>query len=240
MAHEAFHVIDIEDLSTWPPEVQQRVEAIACRVEGRNGSLTDCTASEIHLAPDEEMAIQDVLHPYRVLGFHATRLAVTDECDISARGLQPLTVDLLARRLREVAASSGFSPNDVSCLIELARGRITSPEVSNRVCLSGSRSDIGEPHYCAWIRQTWGGEALSWELRDMEDKWSVNVRSRLQDIGRPAIVHVALPVDTSRYLFSPDFPQHLIASAYGRKGGPELHIGRVNAQEVTRFQYLRN
>jgi hypothetical protein len=121
-----------------------------------------------------------------LLGFHATRLMDHEVEDIRRRGLEPLSVELLERRLLAAESVGALTPEQAAPL--LARHQAADDNRSRRTAFFFTRAQLknaGLDRLCRF----WGGEALYRCHKDDEETGPL-----LRSLGTPCIVVAAVSV----------------------------------------------
>jgi hypothetical protein len=181
--------IDVDDASTWPPDVAALVEQC---VEATQGS-TDLPGDLVTQAGRFDPELRELLADHRLRAYHCTRLLDHEAEDVRRHGLRLLDARLVADRLT-AAYEHGYI--DVSQRDELMRTsrideRAGSMKVLDQICLVPSTMVFVHDSYGVdRLLATWGGEAIYWAHGDVGSR----LYEVLRGLGRPTIVCVQLDV----------------------------------------------
>ncbi len=191
-------VISIDDPSTWPTDVFERVEARASVLAGTTEHTLD-----LGIDPNEDVEFRAVLTDHLLTVYHATRLLDHEIEWMWRDGLVPLSNELVRRRI-EAARDSGYiTANDRD---ELLRGNLFAADRrtasrENQVCFLLSRRTLDQNVSGIWhLLTTWGGEGI------YLGRFSTDVEAHLlRKLGSPAIVVAAIPLaeDSQNHHVSP-------------------------------------
>jgi hypothetical protein len=152
-----------------------------------------------------------------LLGFHATRLMEHEVKEIERSGLEPLSVELLERRLLAAQSAGALTPEQAARL--LARHQAADENRSRRTAFFFTRAQLknaGLDRLC----RSWGGEALYGCHEDDEETGPL-----LRSLGTPCIVVAAVSVADIEQRF--DIRCHLVNGWCARRDirtehGPEF------------------
>jgi CRP-like cAMP-binding protein len=121
-----------------------------------------------------------------LLGFHATRLLAQEIEEIKQCGLEPLSIELLQRRLAAAQTFGALTADEAARLS--ARHRAIDHNRSGRTAFfftRGQLKDAGLDRLCRF----WGGEALYWSHEN-----DARTGPLLRRLGIPCIVFAAVKV----------------------------------------------
>ena len=129
--------------------------------------------------------VDAVLANERILGFHCTKLLPHERDNILKRGLRPLTMDLVKKRVTDACQHGHLNKSIAEHLLGM-----TAAGDSNRrglIWFVHARSLLGNRSGCYRLFGLWGGEAIYGPHDDPE------VKSVLQAMGEPSLVVAAIP-----------------------------------------------
>lgn len=127
-----------------------------------------------------------------ILGFHCTRLSETDVETIRIGGLEPLSSDLLKRRLHRCVETGALVSEQVE--IFNIDNQTAHKYRRDRIWFVYSRNLLNNELGLYRLFQSWGGEALYGCHENNPETKDV-----LRSIGRPCIVVAAMPVASVKY-----------------------------------------
>jgi len=188
-------IIDVDDPTTWPSHVAQRVCKRARQLAGVTRYTTDLPVLE------EEDEFRALLRGHHLRAYHCTRLLDHELVAIRKEGLRPLTPDLISDRLRAALASRDITRSERHVLLA---GHVFATNEhghrDNQVCLILSRSVMDErPFRCEPLLATWGGEGI------YMSSGTQPLSERLAEIGKAAIVVAAIDLSDPQSVH-PVFP----------------------------------
>lgn len=186
--------VDIDDPTTWPPEIYRTVADWADSCDGSTTHTTD-----LPLSPALDDSFRESFRGILVRAYHYTRLLPHERQLVLSEGLRPLSARLLHDRIESARLVGAISAPEAAQFHEahvFAAGEQKNRE--GRVCLVLSRRTLERDlDGCLPLLTTWGGEGLYRSSR------GVPFRERFRTLGSPAAV-VAL-LDLSEHV-----PKHLI------------------------------
>jgi len=194
-------VVILDAIDTWPRHLLRELEAFRPTI-GRylevERSIDQRAEQDVMLrinrpqnpyrdAWTESVDITNLnLRESRILGFHATRLLPEESLSILRDGLEPLSQDLLERRLALVQ-KMGLISNETRINL-LANSQANAENRAGNVCMFHTLATCEDRNGLERLFGLFGGEALYWYFADDEP-----TRKILQSIGRPALVLCVLP-----------------------------------------------
>ena len=175
--------VELDNPDTWPREVAGRVRGLAVCPEPWNDSrLRDW--------------VEDELLELGVVAYHCTRLTDREAEDVTRRGLEPLSSDLVSSRVR-AAHTAGELGDDLARAIEANHWAQEANRVG-QIAFFGSRAPFQHRrHTVHYLLGEWGGESVAFALE------RTPFQQELRHIGTPSIVVVTLDRSTVHRL-SPD------------------------------------
>lgn len=156
--------IDADDESTWPDALLRHLEANRKAIAAfhRERARIDRAAEDdvtlridrpvnVHQAAwDEALALAErTVAPRHLLGLHATRLMEHEVEEIGRRVLQPLSVELLKRRLAAAQKAGALTAEQVARL--LGNHQAADDNRSGRGVLLHTRAAKGSKQLCALV-----------------------------------------------------------------------------------------
>lgn len=219
-------IVDIDDQATWPEDVVTFIEE---------------RSESINLNENSSMSIGDeillpLLNTSYLLLYHATRLLPHEKEDILEHGLQMLTEELVAKKIRE-AVGYGYLTERIG--EELLCGSTlrtrSEEERANRICFVVGKSPIEqEDPKLANLFDIWGGESINYT------DFGKNHVSLLKRIGEPAVVKTLLPSTTrSPIVTSPELTVSFIEAFKGEDSSGELHLENESIPSTYILDILR-
>ena len=220
--------LNVDDPSTWPPELRERAQMLANQLRGTTEYMNDL---EIPLeAEDDSRAL---LSGCLVRAYHATRLLDHEVQMIRTQGLRLLSEESVKERIN--------AAYEHSCISAAKRKMLQSSHVfetdeaqyrAGQCCLFLPESMLLNSSYgINPLLNTWGGEAI-WKPRsDAERDW-------LGKLGRPAIVVAYLDLSPGQTVYSmfPDIQKvftarllnlEIVADIFYRRPVPAEHIRAI-------------
>lgn len=205
------NIVDIDDQATWPEEVVAFIKE---------------KSESINLNENPSMSIGDetllpLLNTSYLLLYHATRLLPHEKEDILENGLQILTGELVAKKIRE-AVSYGYLTARVGEELLCGSTLRISPEEkrANRICFVVGKSPIEkEDPNLSDLFDIWGGESINYTDAGLKHM------SLLKRIGEPVVVKTLLPSTTrSPIPTAPELTVSFIKAFKGEDSSGELHL----------------
>ncbi len=195
-------VVEFEQLATWPEELRDllnREYRSLCAHEQRSREISrrrrvNVLARTKPHRNDHKQAFKrvisqvgSILAAQRLLCFHCTRLTRQESEAIRGHGLEPLSLDLIERRIAQ-AVEQGYLPAEIANILREDHQVLESGRI-NRVAFANQRSVLRFREDVIRLFSSWGGEALynSHEHR-------AETGPALMAIGNPTIVVAAIPV----------------------------------------------
>jgi hypothetical protein len=216
--------IDAEDESTWPPELIARMEGAQpalCDYEVERRRIDRLAETNVSFRinppsnPHENArtsvldAANALLRDRSLVAFHCTRLTSDEVASIQQNGFDPLSVDLVTRRVSARVAAGDLTEELGKHLLEKTRAR-----ESNRTGLLWvifTKTTLKDESGVYRFFDYWGGEALY-----MPHEQNNHVAPILKKLGRPAIVEVSVRVsDMPGY---PPVGERLLSGFLHRRG----------------------
>jgi hypothetical protein len=186
--------IDIDDPTTWPPEVYRTVAGRAESCDGVTKYTTD-----LPLPPELDESFRESFRGYLLRAYHYTRLLPHEREMVLSEGLRPLSARLLHDRIESARSVDAISAVEAAQFHEahvFATGEQEYRE--GKVCLALSRRTFErDPDGCLPLLTTWGGEGL------YRSSGGVSLCKKLGTLGSPAAVVALLDL-------SGRVPGHLI------------------------------
>ena len=194
--------IEFDLIDTWPGSLRRLLDdsldllrAYEQGEERQRRMRDEHFMSSLKASPNPYKARRDVvveaadgcLVGKEIVGFHCTRLTEGEAKEIETEGLEPLTPELLERRIRRCVECNEFSSEMAEAL--LAKHQADEEGRRDWTSFVYSRSILKDEPAVYWLFRCWGGEALySSHAEDAE------TGPALRSVGRPCIVVVAVPV----------------------------------------------
>jgi hypothetical protein len=226
-AAEKVPVVEVDDPSTWPPRLLEYADAWANRLRG-----TTKDNGDLKLPFDDETVVAEMLAGRRLQVLHCTRLLDSEVDDILTAGLAPLSRELLYRKLDAAAAVGALTPAERHLY---GTTHVYAQEAPGHrdglVCFVVGRSMLDRDFDgLERFLTMWGGEATYW-AHDRND-----TAARLRELGRPAVMDVALDVTAPGRdpFFTPGLHKLFVGARIGLEDAAgEGHIaGPVRRDEV--------
>lgn len=181
-------IVEMDDVSTWPIDVRDAVNALADSVTGHPSHY-----DELELDPSAVDRIGELLAGHKLVAYHCTRLLDHEADGIRTNGLNPLSPEMIDLRITLACEHGAITTAERDRLH--ARHMFATDEHHNRgkrlghVCFATTRNAFEtHAHGLNPLLSQWGGEAVYFSagLQGMND--------RLKRIGKPSIVAAALPI----------------------------------------------
>ncbi|MBL0211961.1 MAG: hypothetical protein IPQ13_13785 [Holophagaceae bacterium] len=204
-------IIDIDDPSTWPCSIKDRVNQWAEKYRGSTSY-----ASDLPIPLELESEFREHLGDHLLRAYHCTRLLSHEVRMIKANGLKTLNTDLIQDRIQAAQEANEISEEEAQ-LISQSNVFFTGEQDhrENQVCLILSKTVFqNHPSGCEPLLANWGGEGI------YNTSSSKLLTDRLRSLGKPAIV-VAL--------ISPNQPLHAFPSLHKVFVGAALGFNDVGA-----------
>jgi hypothetical protein len=187
-------VVDLSDARTWPAAARAAARDVAYSID-----------PEAWWYEADDRPFVDALSGAYIRCYHATRLTDRESESIRRHGLQPLTSELVQRRIAEAVADGYLTLSQAEALT--TSGHSNDPNRRDRLFLFTNAPVLRVPHQVRYLLSMWGGEGIN-----MGVGWSDEEGLLLRSIGTPSVV-VAL--------FDPAADEHsahpgLVASAAAR------------------------
>lgn len=221
-------IIDVDDPSTWPPDVLAFVSDAAERLRGS----TEYT-SDLDFDFNGEDDFRRLLNGHRLIAYHCTRLLDHEVEAIRQEGLRPLTRELIADR---VAAAHDHAVIPTELRDELVDAHVFADRDrghgrADQVCLIVSRRVFDrDVHAVRPLLRTWGGEGIYMSGR------GYRLRPMLEALGQPAIVVALVELSAShkQHLCFPDLRKVFTGSVLGLDDvlGDVFYKGQVGPEHV--------
>jgi hypothetical protein len=198
-------VIDIDDTGTWPASLLEVVQEAAVECDGVESTI------DVRLNDDVTARVVKELDGLAVRVFHATRLLPHEVERIRASGLEPLSDELVAWRLKRAAEMGLLSNHDVSELQAHRRTRDPGQAGTHRAgylfASASLRPFITRPSDVWPLMASWGGE----DLYMAHERTELGARLRL--IGKPTLVELEAPASGATARWMPPLAQALVGAA---------------------------
>jgi hypothetical protein len=153
------HVVDLDDVESWPPAIRGFVEHWASAMGG-----TTRFAGDLALPDTAEDSFMALVGDLPVRAYHSTRLLEEEAAAIRRRGLIPLSEELVTSRIRAAYASGHLTADERDVL--LAGSVVASGDSVGRpgqVCAVLGRTIFDDdPTAADLLLGLWGGEAIYW------------------------------------------------------------------------------
>ena len=171
--------VDVDDRTTWPPQVAEIVDQWAKQYKG-----TTKYTSDLALPLEAEDEFRELLSGRLLRAYHCTRLLPHEVRMVGETGLRPLSADLLCDRIDAALEAGAICPDDAKELRAahvFATGEQQYRE--SQVCLILSKSMfLHNRQGCEPLLKTWGGEGMY-----MSSK-ALPLLDRLKGLGKPTVV----------------------------------------------------
>lgn len=167
--------------------------------------------------------IQDAIYHRDLLGYHCTRLT-NDEAElIIEHGLQPLTSELIAHRIRARVCAGDLNDRDADKLI--SQSGAAQKNCAGKIWFVFTRSMLRDESGVGFLLGLWGGEATYGNHDD-----NIEIVSALRRIGFATLVEAAVPI--AHIQNGMPVSERLVAAYLGRRdvqtrSGPEMD-GHIN------------
>lgn len=175
--------IDVDDPTSWPAQVYERVSAWAEHCKGTTNYTND-----LPLPLDLDGPFRKLLTGYLLRAYHYTRLLPHERAMVLTAGLRPLSAELMFDRIEAAITAGGISTAEAANLHKahvFATGEQCHRE--NQVCLVLSKRLFEQdPGACLPLLTTWGGEGM------YKSSGAVSLPERLRNLGSPTIVTALL------------------------------------------------
>lgn len=185
----AARVFDPDDVATWPAGLRVQVAKWNGDLDGEEHW------QDVAIPPALSVELESTLAGWRVLSYHSTRLLDHEVDRVRAEGLRPFSQDLFDRKIEEAVGVGAITAAEGDTLL---RGHMyrcgEHPERGplareGQVWLVAGRADFEhDPEAFEELLLHWGGEGIYFAAGNER------VKSKLQKLGKPSIVVVALPV----------------------------------------------
>lgn len=204
-------IVDIDNQATWP-------EDVVTFIEERSNS--------IDLEENSSMSIGDeillpLLNTSFLLVYHATRLLPHEKDDIRTNGLQILTEELVAKKIRDAVHFGYLTERMGEELLCGSTLRTRSEEKrANQICFVVGKSLIEqEDSGLSNLFDIWGGESINFTGA------GDNHMTCLKRIGEPSAVKALLPITSqSSIRIYPELTVSFIKAFRGENPSNELHL----------------
>jgi len=222
--HSKMQPIDADDENTWPEALLRGLEADREAIVAfqRERARIDRAAEEDLMlrghrptnpnqnAWDAALALgEHATTSGHLLGFHATRLMEHELEEIGRSGLQPLSLDLLTRRLAGAQRVGKLTPEQAVRLLE--HHQAADDNRSGRTAFIFTRALLSDRLGIERLFRSWGGEALYNSHEDDPETGPL-----LRSLGSPSIVVAAVrAADIGRHF---DVGQRLVNIWCARRG----------------------
>jgi hypothetical protein len=212
-------VVEISDPSTWPSDALERASAKARTIQGRGPFYIEDLRWRGFDPEESEDAVRSLFAGRRIQAYHFTRLLDYEATSIRAKGLRPLTIDLVRERLDGAEAAGLLTRSrrdDLLATNVFARGQ--GPLRERQVWLTLGRGVCDEPAAVVDLLSRWGGEAV-YKLASADG-------SRDHQLGKPAIVvaELDLAVSVQAARTYPEFPQLLVGMLLETEGSRHADV----------------
>jgi hypothetical protein len=199
---KAMQLVDADRESTWPDSFLQWLEANRDAIDAfqRERARIDRGAwDDVMLRinrpenPDQDawdaalLLAGDTVASAHLLGFHATRLMEHEITEIRRNGLEPLSVDLLTRRLVAARQMGAVTAKQVARF--LRDHQAADDNRSGRTAFFFTRAQLDNGAGVDRLCRSWGGEALYNSHEDDKETGPL-----LRSLGSPCIVVAAVRV----------------------------------------------
>jgi len=188
-------VVDIDSEDTWP-------EAAVCLLRQAAPVLDEFEAAErrdVHIRDgnsncrwqrlDVISKLNQIFADCWLVGYHCTRMTVSEIDALSTVGMQPLSLELVHRRIAQAIDRGDICPSLGKVLLDKNDVIPKAGERLNMLWLNFSR--VGLRNECGLnaLFEYWGVEALYWNQSKKK-----KVLRKLAEVGRPCIVEMIVPV----------------------------------------------
>jgi len=177
-------VVDIDTEDTWP-------EAAICLLR-QAAPVLDAFEADANSNYRWRAQRQDVISELDrifadcwLVGYHCTRMIVSEIDALSIEGMQPLSLEFVQRRICRAMHCCEISHSLGRVLLD--RNHASHEHRVNMLWLNFSRVGLRDESGLNALFEYWGGEALYWSQ-------SKKVLRKLAKVGRPCIVEMIVPV----------------------------------------------
>lgn len=200
MDRTCWPTVDVDDPTTWPPDVRRTVVDAADLIHDPDNT------TDLEPGDEARQRIAEALDGCRVLVHHATRLHPHEVAMVREQGLRTLDDDLIREKLDACVTHGLLSP--------IARDELWAQRApldddmavrAGMVWATSSRASISEQNSGARaLLQNWGGEATYWR----------HERSgRLRGFGDPMVVSFTIDaVEDRAHRWSPGLANALLGT----------------------------
>lgn len=131
-----------------------------------------------------------------IRGWHYARLTDEEVAAIVSFGIQASSLEIIRARVDAQVAAGRLTPDEAAALLAGSPYQGEQHDVrTGRFWLTSNPQPIDDAGVVPLLAR-WGGEAISFGLRDEA------LRSRLEEIGRPRVIEVAVPVASTDRAYS--------------------------------------
>lgn len=219
-------VIDVDDRSTWTPEISQRVDDWADACRGTTEYTTD-----LPLRAEDESVFLALFQGLLLRVYHCTKLLPHEKAMIRRSGLVPLSAKLVTGRIDAATTAGTFTDAEAD---QLHRGHVFATNQQQyregQVCFVLSKQTLGRG--CEPLLTTWGGEAIC------RSSGTRHLEERLISIGVPTVVQATIDLFTgSEHLFFATLHKTFVAVALGFRdaGSDVFYRSPVPASQIERI-----
>ncbi len=218
--------LDVDDPSTWPPELRDRAQTLANQLRGTTEYMND-----LAVPLEAEADFRALLSGCLVRAYHATRLLDHEVQMIRTQGLRLLSAESVKERINAAYEHSCISAAEQDML---HRSHVfESGEAEYRA----GQCCFFLPEAMLWNRppdinpllSTWGGEAIKKSSR------AATLPAKLRKLGKPAVVVAHLDLSPGQEIqvfpgIQKVFPARLLnledigADVFHRRPVPAEHI----------------
>lgn len=202
--------INLDDESTWPEKLMlmldehalllEKYEAEEQRIEllcEQDRVLRSRPPENPYRHPRERFlrAVEEFLRDTSLFGYHCTRLHEEEIANILKVGLIPLNAEFVDKRISKLQEMGELSTTIATKLrnYNFAKQKTSPADRLGMIWIILTSSFLRSEDACGVSEffRSWGGEAIYAAHEGNSD-----ISSKLQDIGTPCIVEVALAVDS--------------------------------------------
>lgn len=199
-------VLELSNPDCWPPALREVLERLRPVLKAWELDLLGKSAKDFDRAMDE---LRAALQPYDLRGYHFTRLTESEAQHIRENGMEPLSRQLVERRIASLISQGVLSQMQADRL--LAHNQVADGNRRGQMWACFYPPLVARESGIRPLLEHWGGEALyNFNAEDPE------LGPVLRGIGKPAVVEIDVPIST-----------------LGPYNGLELMISKLEVAHVT-------
>lgn len=179
-------LLDLSNPDSWPPALREVLERLRPVLEAWELDLPGKLAKDFDRAMAE---LKAALQPYFLRGYHFTRLTESEAQHIRENGMEPLSRQLVERRIASLVSQGVLSQMRADRL--LGHNQVADSNRSGQTWACFYPPLVARESGIRPLLEHWGGEALyNFNAEDPE------LGPVLRGIGKPAVVEIDVPVST--------------------------------------------